>query len=196
MKTIKKKFITGAGIALFSLSSLFTQNCTAQTDTAEQKSNGKLMRRSMVWGMTSTNFKQDPVTNIISANVFKHSKSKGFGIMGLLVTQPSNLNQNEKPFVPLASTLLHWGNKHGNINVGPVTHFNGGKLIDGYRGIINLNGKPIGLRGIFDYNAEGQFKNLGLFGRYHVANNIEATAGILSSKTGNASIMTGLSVSF
>lgn len=195
MKKLKFIFALTGALTLATLYSGFSQT-VEKTPPTPDKEKGDFVHKGLLWGMTTANLDDDPNINLIAANVLKHKKAKGFGVMSLIASQPSNLGKSGKPVIPMAALLLHWGNQKGNVNAGPITKFKSSRMIDGYRILTNLNGSPIGLRMIADFNHQAKFINLGVFGRYKIGSNIEATAGVNSAASGSKSIQGGVSLSF
>jgi len=190
MNHLSRKFMMTTMIALGSLSTSFGQT---QNEPKPNTKKSSFVYKGMVWGLIDTKLNQ-PSVNLISANVLKHKKLNGFGVMGLVVTKPLDIGKGEKPTIPLGSLLIHWGNPNMNFNFGPTTKFNGGPIIDGFKGIANLNGQnggKVGGRIIWDTDKNPKHTmNLAAHIRYQVTKKMEATLG--SNTNGN--IQVGMSI--
>lgn len=177
MRKLMRKF---AMTSMATIGAIGLSSAQAPTENNTEPSDSNFIYKNIVWGFTNTEFSKPDIT-LLSVNILKHKKMAGFGVMGLLVTKPLHLGQDNKPVIGLGSLLTHWGNKDMNINFGPTAKFNGRPLIDGFKTIANLNpagDSRVGGRIIWDLDRTlSRTMNFAAYIRYKMTKDIEATLG-------------------
>lgn len=191
MKNLKRVLM-----ATLLMSATLIPGYAQNTDIPERDENTDkkpLIHKGMIWAQKSMNFKNPDLTALF-VNVVKHPNWKGFGLMSVVATRPLNIG-TQRAFIPQTALFLNYGNAKNNINVGPVTQFDGGALVDRFRVIGNAGGETIALRLIADFD-EQDLLNVGLHGIVHLSSAWDATLGVNSAPSGDQSINAGMALKF